>query len=279
MTEFPPHEQPGRRAPIMTTEEYAKVKHIRPYVFDIEVGDSKLSYFGMGHSNNPDDPAYQQVIETFDRVQPDFVMVEGIDRLAERKDEIDTWFQGKTKEQIIREGGESAYVLSLAAARGIEYDSPEPDKHNEVVAIAEQGFSREQIFLFYINRDVEQYYRMSERPSLEEFLQPKLDTLQKDTDWVDFEFSFDHYARLMKELLGIEVPKDWQTLHDLADPIPWPEKEMKSTNDIATASSRFRDEHIVEEIERRLKEYKRVLVVYGASHAVMQEPALRSLSS
>jgi len=41
--------------------------------------------------------------------------------------------------------------------------------------------------------------------------------------------------------------------------------------------SLFRDRKIVGDIAEAFKTHKRVFVVYGSSHAVMQEPALKML--
>ncbi len=46
---------------------------------------------------------------------------------------------------------------------------------------------------------------------------------------------------------------------------------------VVEASSLFRDRNIVIEIAKTLETHNRIFVVYGASHAVMEEPALRKL--
>jgi hypothetical protein len=46
-------------------------------------------------------------------------------------------------------------------------------------------------------------------------------------------------------------------------------------NRIGSASSLFRDRKIVSDILEAFKTHDRIFVIYGASHAVMQEPALK----
>lgn len=77
---------------------------------------------------------------------------------------------------------------------------------------------------------------------------------------------------------NIDVENDEQTL-DYVDPIPWEDKRDKQTvlNQVARATSQYRDAFMVSEIAKALETHKKIFVVFGASHAVMQEPALREL--
>jgi pheromone shutdown protein TraB len=50
-------------------------------------------------------------------------------------------------------------------------------------------------------------------------------------------------------------------------------------NEIARASSEYRDQFMVKKIARTVCEQKRVFAVVGGSHVVMQEPAIRKLLS
>ncbi len=66
---------------------------------------------------------------------------------------------------------------------------------------------------------------------------------------------------------------------EAADPVPWEGKPYGPTNRVAAAWGVFRDRYILDTIQDVLGEYKKVFIVYGASHAVILEPALRKLMS
>lgn len=76
----------------------------------------------------------------------------------------------------------------------------------------------------------------------------------------------------------MDVENDEQTL-DFVDPIPWEHNKNNQTviNQIARATSQYRDRFMVSEIAKALQTHKKIFVVFGASHAVMQEPALKEL--
>ena len=101
---------------------------------------------------------------------------------------------------------------------------------------------------------------------------------KESTNWKGFDYSYERAIQLGEQILGksIDVENEPEAL-DFIDPIPWEEKKDKQTtlNRIGEASSLFRDKKIVSDIADALKTHKRVFVVYGASHAAMQEPALR----
>jgi hypothetical protein len=268
--------------PIMTPEEYSQIEHSRPYIYDLQFGDSKLTYFGFGHSNDPEDPAYSELRERFEAVNPDLVLVEGINDLDKRQDEVKQWakeLSSITDEEIIKKHGENLYTLSLALKKGIDFDSPEPNANAEIKYLQEKGFSREEIFVFTVTRDIGQYVRTKEKPELEEYLNPRINKFKRNSNWEGFDYSFENYKKLYNVLFGKELDlNDNKSFHHLVDPIPRKGKEMEFTNRIAQTALIYRDVHIVDQIREKLKTYKKIFVVYGATHAVMQEPALERLA-
>ncbi len=267
---------------IMSFEDYANFEHAQPYIYSLEKDDKKLTYFGARHSHNPNDPMFDEIEENFNTAQPKLVIVEGINNLEENKDRVIEYLSKETPEQAIERGGESRFALKLAAEKGIDMQCPEPKMNKEIKFLETQSFSREAIFAFYLYRTMNQYWRLDKekRPSIEEYLKPYLDEFKNDAGWEDFEFSAEHLELIGREIWGdkglLDNPK---FAADRIDPVPWPEKQTEQTmiNQVARASSQYRDEYIVEKIKEALKQKGNVFVVYGASHAVMQEPAMRAI--
>ena len=54
-----------------------------------------------------------------------------------------------------------------------------------------------------------------------------------------------------------------------------PTEDYSNINRILRESSLVRDKYIVKQIQKYWKEGKDIFIVYGASHAVMQEAAIR----
>lgn len=141
----------------------------------------------------------------------------------------------------------------------------------------EKSFSKENIFKYYLYRDIDQYQRQNHERSedkCKKYLEPYLAEFRTASGWDTAEL-----AELEQELLSeLEVDNRLKYLSQV-DPIPWDGNRQTVLNEVARASSNFRDRFIVERIAVGLEKYDRLFVVYGASHALRQEPALRALFS
>jgi hypothetical protein len=265
---------------ILTSAQYAETPFAhdegeRKYVYELNVGKKKLCYFGSDHSNDPDDTLFVDIKNTFERVNPDLVMIEGWGSINNQKERAIDRF-GKISEGEAKEKGEPHFVLKLAIEAGVDFESPEPPLKAEVTYLIEQGFSHKDIFFYYLYRQVHQYQREhGQKLSVEDCLcDLKLEQSQfMQASGLD-EVEVDNYfSRFMSEL---DI-NDTQKYGDLADPIPWPEKEQTVYNEISSGSSQFRDEYIYERIVSCLDTHDSVFVVYGSAHAVKLEPALKAL--
>ncbi len=263
---------------IMTFEEYAKSRHEAPYVFEIENGNKKITYFGARHSQNPADPMFARIEQKFSSSNPEIVFVEGVDQLKTQKPHIIKMLVGWSRETSIKEMGESGFVLKLAIESGVEIESPEPEFKDELAHLLRQGFSREDIFAYYLYRQIEQYHRMVEKPALDAYLDPHLRGFRLTADWEDFECSLNNLEAIGKKIWGERGGFETNNV-SRTDPTPWNEKKdtWTAVNQIAQQSSYFRDEYIVQRIADVMKQKNRLFVVFGASHAYMQESALRKL--
>jgi hypothetical protein len=97
---------------------------------------------------------------------------------------------------------------------------------------------------------------------------------EKRTRWPGLEGSLD-YPRL-DSLMRAEFPDvaDWRTL---PGSVTWPGSSEIFLTEVSTTVNRFRDGHMISALATLLRRGERVFAVVGASHVVMQEPALRSL--
>ena len=112
------------REPIMSYEEYATIKHGRPYMYTLLKQDQALFYFGANHSCDPENEQYQ----FFDYFWGEFlqctngensvVLIEGSLRgLHENKHDA-----------ITKGGGEGGLLQFLAGQHKITAICPEPDE-------------------------------------------------------------------------------------------------------------------------------------------------------
>jgi len=150
---------------------------------------------------------------------------------------------------------------------------PEPTNKALYNYLLARGFSREQIFVWDFLRTLTQHNQ-------HKYVELFLEKFKEVTNWEDFDYSLKHAMELCEQILGRPVDiENEPNVTDFTDPIPWEDKRNIQTvlNRISESSSVFRDRKIVSDIVEALKTHKRIFIVYGASHAVMQEPALRKL--
>lgn len=264
----------------MSFGEYARSEHEQPYIYEIVRGDKKLVYFGAYHAYDPADPMFAEIQQRFDDLKPDVVVVEGMGKLSEQSAMVSEKVRQMSLEDVTRKGGEAAFAMKLAVDTGIEVVSPEPDDRAEIADLEAHGFTKEQIFAFHMYRSVAQYWRQVPASAIDEFIEPYIDMFKASVDWKDFDFSLDHLEEIGRGIWGEAANlEDVDAANARIDPVPWSgtEKNQTVVNEVARRSSQFRDEHIVSAIRQLAKKHDRILAMYGASHAFMQQPALRTL--
>jgi len=265
------------RQEIMTFEEYENRHHETPYVYELEDGEKKLTYFGAEHSRDPENPQFKRLEQEFRKIQPQLIFVEGIEDMEGFiKKELENIKESEIA-AVIGKYGEKGLAIKLAIKAGVEFQSPEPNEEEQVANLLEQGFSQEDIFAHYVYFNAEQYQYHGGEPS-EEILESIIKKFKADFDWTDFDFSLGHLKQI------------WQRLWpDRADPLDFnfsrldPVKREANlgtwtvVNEINSQRNIFRDQFMMEKIKQALENVNRLFIVYGASHAYMQEPALRKL--
>lgn len=266
-------------ASIMTAEQYSHTEHATPYIFELQGEDKELRYFGSPHVRDPKNPLFGEIEAAFNEANPDIVFVEGVNVRGDR-DKFNERVKAATREEAIEHMGESGFTLKLGVDKGIEWRSPEPtdeDLYNNLLA---KRFSKDQIFAWDVFHILPQYNRLMNKQGFKQYVEGFIGRFKQSTNWEGFDYSYERAIQLGEQILGrsVDVENEPDAL-DFIDPIPWDEKKEKQTtlNRIGEQSSLFRDRKIVSDIADALKTHRRVFVVYGASHAAMQEPALRKL--
>lgn len=266
-------------ANIMTAEQYSQIKHNTPYIFELQGEDKELHYFGSPHIRDPKNPLFREIEIAFNKANPDIVFVEGVN-IGDYRTKFNERVKAATHEEAIAHMGEPGFTLKLAIDKGIEWRSPEPsdaDLYNYLLA---NGFSKDQIFAWDIFHILPQYNLLMNKNGFKQYAEKFINNFKQSTNWEEFDYSYERAIQLGEQILGQSVNVENEpNAPYFIDPIPWDEQKEKQTilNKISEQSSLFRDRKIVSDIADALKTNTRIFIVYGASHAVMQEPALRQL--
>lgn len=256
---------------LMSFDEYSKVDHSTPYSFKVDDGHQYLYYFGANHSHDPENKQYKVLrafwIDFLEKTQGKncLVLVEG------GKREI-----CDSEEEAIYRGSEASFVTYLASKENIETFSPEPSEKLKFEELAKH-FGKEEIVFYHFARMAHQWNKIPElkRPDFYRYLGNSLSQEQKDSSWGNFDFSVEHMIRLQKEMFNREFDThDEKFFYDVINPTT----NFSKVNAISRFEDEgFRDSYILKEIEKFWNEGKNLFVIYGASHAIMHEPAIRKL--
>lgn len=255
----------------MTYEEYAHTQHQTPYLFSLKKNNQHIYYFGANHSRDPNDiqfPMLEQFWQNFLDVTGGkncAVLVEGALRTI-----------GTTKEACADEEG--CLITFLASEKDIPVFCPEPRKSYAVRKLLKQYPIEHIAYMEFAQANYSAHHKKEVVPDIDltkfaEFILNDFTCFFKQC-FYDREFTLDMIKAVHRELFNTELDiDDKEFFYSICNPV------LGSTaiNKICRTNSILRDEHIIKHIESLYAQGKNIFVVYGASHAVMQEPAIKKI--
>ncbi len=244
---------------IMTWEEYAEISHTYPYIVRLTSSEGQLLYFGSRHVYDPADPQVAEIQKLWAEFAPTLALNEGGDPPV-----------AGTIEEAVKQFGEPGLVRYLAARDNTPVMSLEPSPTREVATLLPH-YSRDQIKLFYVLRQVPHYRLATLSIPLERKVEEDLGTFAVLYDLPGAPLTLAEIQESCESLLP-----DVAHWSDIPQSYFDPVREItRFTNDISRRLSDLRDEHMVDLLTRKVTRGARVFAVVGGSHVVMQEPALR----
>jgi len=238
----------------------------KPYTLEYERGAQKLIFFGSIHTA---DPEHEQTLALEDKWH-EFINSENPKKHVFSEGDVRP-VDGKTKEQAIQSHAESGHICWLAQEAGLPISSPEPERGEEISHLNESGLSYEEIITYYFARQMLQWinYDHQNEPDWRKYA-GKVELYQTVHDWGGLEINTDSILSIYKNQTGEKFSiEDKDALYNLSDP---------SRNPVSAESGKFRDQKLYESIVAKWGEGCDVFVVYGSGHAIVLEPALRSLT-
>ncbi|MES2416136.1 MAG: hypothetical protein V4504_00315 [Patescibacteria group bacterium] len=246
----------------------------RSYVFHYKNKDKEILFFGTAHTNKPEDPLFIDIEKKFKEIKPDIVYVEGWESLNTKRDYVYEVIKNKSINEL-KLKGEPHFILKLAIDADIDFESPEPSFRKEIDYLVDNGFTKEDIFTYFIYRTIDQYQRHFKERSISEckkYLIPYIKEFEEYSGWKLIEIK--NFEENVIASLDLENEEKYNSQ---VNPIPWENKEITKINQIASTNSSFRDRYIFKRISEGLKKYNKLFVLYGSGHAVKLEPAIKKL--
>ncbi|MCE9517697.1 hypothetical protein K8Q96_01690, partial [Candidatus Nomurabacteria bacterium] len=177
--------------------------------------------------------------------------------------------------EAIAKGAEAHLITYLATHEDIETFSPEPPEEMRFAELL-KNFSKEEIAYYEFAKVVHQWNRHhGTKPNFEDYMKPYLDNDRRHSGWSDFDFSIAHMAEIENKIFNREFNKDDFKFYDT---VINPTITFSRINEVSRVEdSGLRDKYILQQIEKFWQEGKNIFIVYGCSHAVMHEQAVRKL--
>lgn len=269
---------------IIPPEKYDGSSHPKPYNFRIEGKGKVLQYFGSGYPTDLADPMFAMIDTVLEELRPQIILIGNAKPVpADALEEHNQQVLQQDLASLVKRGADIAYLKRRAIELGITWVPLEPTDDEEIAYFESQGFSKADIFVFEVIKNLINYQQRGNFADFEKYKTGLLQAIANRTGWKDFDFSEANLVAQIKRIYG-----RYFTLEDLInDPqlktlgfpnnTPYFMDKPSAVNEIRNLSWSYRDKHAVEIIAREVENHDRILVLYGSSHAVVQEPALRAL--
>ncbi len=249
-------------ASIMTFDEYAKVRHAYPYIVELQIGKGALLYFGAQHTNDPKHTQIAQIEKLWKEFRPTLALYEGGETPV-----------SKSLDEVMSRFGEPGLVRYLAARDKVSVRSLDLSRADET-ALLLKTYTPEQVKVYFALRQVPLFRKSKNDETIEKRMEFVLGFLSRIPG---LEGAPNSIVELDKSCLWLSPQlKDWRTVEQSwFDPVA----SHAYTNQISRLSGEFRDLHMVKLLIDEVKQGKRVFAVVGGSHVVMQERAIKAISS
>ncbi len=253
----------------MTYEEYLKLPRMpNPYFYFIYKNGMYLYYLGSHHCFDPQN----SVIGVIKHYWNDFLsQAKGAPTIS--------FIEGGTRhtynseEECILKSGEAGLITYLSHLNNIECSSPEPSFEYETNELL-RGFSKDEILTYYFTRNVSQWNRLVNKPDFEKYTTESLENYKKTLGWDDIDYSVKERIAVFEKLTGHKfIESDYELMTTFDNPM----STDNVVNRVSRASSILRDGYIVSRIKDEWDRGKNIFVIYGKTHAIMQEPVIRSM--
>jgi hypothetical protein len=253
-----------------------------PYAAKYHQAGKQLWYLAVSHlsskesANLLEHPTTKAIQWAVSELQPQVIVVEGITTGDEISPKSVLNYADKCAASSYQDGcGESFFAINKAREIGADYISGEPAEPRLRDEIMASGYSIEDILGFYLVRNIPQLKRnrnFSEKTfpaEAQKILKWSRFKLQTEVKFDLEEFSA-WYAKYMAN------PKSYLDIEN-NDPAPDGGPNATYIQKISHTVGIVRDRAVVKTVERILNQYDRVLVVYGASHFLTQEPVFTKM--
>lgn len=256
-----------------------KGKHERtPYyaVFSAIHG-RRLIYIASDHlsveesPNLLEHPTLKTISKIFSEFKPDVVIVEGGNTGSQLSPQVAVPPSKQCEHDGYRGCSESEFAINQALKAGAQFISGEPLDSEIREKLVTKGYLEQDLLGFYMVRKIPQYKREGNSAPLDEkLIGPRLEKYKKNMG-ASVQFGYREFLKWYAEKRDHE-----KKIEELGTDDSAPNGGAGATyfQKLSNIINLIRDQTVVARIENMMNRYQRVLVIYGSSHLLTEEPAL-----
>lgn len=268
---------------LMSSREYQVASYYIPYRYEIRTPRVSVHYFGCRHFQTAENHQFEKVCKAIKEIMPSMVLVEHLQclhrtsSLKERKEFLDSIAKLTPEEAATQ--GESELTANLALKLGADLECPEPTDGERFAFLASAGYSCEQIASYYITRAASMYALWKDKMPLDALIKLRVDQLRNSWPWDPSFLTAQVAEDFLQKSFNISLfNSDADTLANLVTPVKIEtQSDYTVLNAIGNAVTVFTDVSIVARVIELTEKHDNIFIVFGASHALRQEKALREL--
>ena len=245
-----------------------KAQFPTPLAGEFKKADRHLIFVGDHHSDQIQ--TYACLERAFEELAPDLVVVEGVDfGDGINPEEWMSKFVHRSKEDLLREGGAGPNAARLAFSKNIPVVGGEPSIHDSMKStfLKRKGFDRDDILNVQVLQRIPYRRDVLKITNPEDFFEYAIHYYKVDEPNVAFKRRFKSWYKRRT---------NWEFFYDKvskAEVAVNCAPEDTFLQRVACAFNVNRDRVLVQNIEKLLRTYKRIMVVYGTGHFVQEYPA------
>lgn len=265
------------------TFELENEKHLpAPYVAKFSKNGKQLFFVASEHlslikfPNALEAPVLKTISKLFKDYHPQVVIVEGLPTGTELSPKSMLNHSDKCESSNYTIGcGESFYAINEARKYQADFITGEPTDDVILKESLNAGYSTEDVLGFYLVRQIPELKRQKQllSNSIAKQAIQHLEYFRKDMH-ANVQFGFPEFQSWYSRRMP--TAKNFMDV-DTNDSAPDGGPNATFIQKISHNISHTRDKAIVQTIERMLNQYDRVLIVYGASHLLTEEPSLKAM--
>jgi hypothetical protein len=254
---------------VMTWDEYKNVKHRTPFILEFQSPKGHLLYFGAAHTNDPKHLQFVQLPACWEKFNPEIALLEGgVPKLPSDAD----------ASSAIAQSGELGLVAFLSRQSNTKAAPLESSIDVQAAALA-KTYSKSEIKMYLTLRQLQQVKREN-NPAIAGDWNGWANWWLGPMGFFNFVPSVKdvppHNANELNAMARAHFPM-LNAWHEIGDDQFDPRFSTSITQRITRSLSEHRESEMIQTILKEAAGGKRVFVVAGASHTVVQEKALANV--